>query len=135
MGRIAAVHNRGHNEFHGDRVGFFGFFECVDDQEAANGLFDAVRHWFADQDIHRFVALEQVNMSAKGEEKRGELAVVMGPFFFVFLMFSIILSTAGKVHFASTRSARAASTMGSGMPRRWAIASALERPGRPMVSL
>ena len=28
VGRIAAISNRLHNETHGDRVGFFGFFEC-----------------------------------------------------------------------------------------------------------
>src|SRR5687768_11890811 len=27
VGRITAIHNRAHNAFHGDRVGFFGFFE------------------------------------------------------------------------------------------------------------
>ena len=32
--------------------GFFGFFECVDDQEVANGLLDAARGWLAEQDIH-----------------------------------------------------------------------------------
>jgi GNAT superfamily N-acetyltransferase len=44
-GRIAAVHNRLHNEVHGDRVGFFGFFECADDAEAAAALFDAAAAW------------------------------------------------------------------------------------------
>ena len=52
-GRIAAILNQGHIAQYNDRRGFFGFFDCVDDQEAANGLFDAVRQWFADQDIHR----------------------------------------------------------------------------------
>ncbi len=52
-GRIAAILNQGHIVQHNDRRGFFGFFDCIDDQEAANGLFDAVRRWFADQDIHR----------------------------------------------------------------------------------
>jgi hypothetical protein len=45
VGRIAAIHNRAHNEFHGERVGFFGFFECVNDQAAANALFDAAAAW------------------------------------------------------------------------------------------
>jgi GNAT superfamily N-acetyltransferase len=45
VGRIAAVHNRAHNDFHGDAVGFFGFFECQDDQEAADALFDAAAGW------------------------------------------------------------------------------------------
>ncbi len=52
-GRIAAILNQGHNAQYGERRGFFGFFECRDDQEAADGLFAAVRQWFAEQDIHR----------------------------------------------------------------------------------
>jgi len=35
VGRIAAIVNRTHNEFHGDRVGFWGFFECENDAETA----------------------------------------------------------------------------------------------------
>jgi hypothetical protein len=45
VGRIAAIENRAHNEFHEDKVGFFGFFECADDQEAANALFSAAEGW------------------------------------------------------------------------------------------
>jgi hypothetical protein len=45
VGRIAAIENRAHNNFHDDRVGFFGFFECKEDQEAANGLFAAAERW------------------------------------------------------------------------------------------
>lgn len=41
VGRIAAIVNRAHNEFHSDTVGFFGFFESVDDNETARGLFKA----------------------------------------------------------------------------------------------
>ncbi len=41
VGRIAAIHNRAHNEFHADRTGFFGFFEAFDDREAADALFAA----------------------------------------------------------------------------------------------
>ncbi len=51
-GRIAAILNRDHNEHYSERRGFFGFFECVDDQEVADALFDAVREWFAEQDVH-----------------------------------------------------------------------------------
>ncbi len=50
-GRIAAILNRGHNERYRERRGFFGFFESVDDQEVADGLFDAVRQWFYNQGI------------------------------------------------------------------------------------
>ena len=45
VGRIAAIENRAHNAFHDDRVGFFGFFECKEDQEAANALFTAAERW------------------------------------------------------------------------------------------
>ena len=47
VGRIAAIDNRAHNEFHHDRVGFFGFFECEDDPEAAQALFDAAERWIS----------------------------------------------------------------------------------------
>ena len=53
-GRIAAILNRGHNERYREQRGFFGFFECVDDQEVADGLLDAARQWFADQGISAF---------------------------------------------------------------------------------
>ena len=45
VGRIAAIENRAHNRFHDDRVGFWGFFECVDDQEVAEKLFAAADTW------------------------------------------------------------------------------------------
>ena len=45
VGRIAAIHNRLHNEFQGDRVGFFGFFESVNEPEVAGALFEAVAAW------------------------------------------------------------------------------------------
>lgn len=47
VGRVAAIANRAHNDYHDDRRGFFGFFECRDDQEAANALFDAGSAWLA----------------------------------------------------------------------------------------
>ena len=45
VGRIAAIVNHGHNRHHRDRVGFFGFFESVDDQAVASALLDAARGW------------------------------------------------------------------------------------------
>jgi GNAT superfamily N-acetyltransferase len=44
-GRIAAIANRLHNEFHQDKVGFFGFFECENDQGVAEALLDAAAGW------------------------------------------------------------------------------------------
>ena len=45
VGRIAAIVNRLHNEFHGDRVGFVGLFECENDAETAAALFEAAEGW------------------------------------------------------------------------------------------
>ena len=45
VGRIAAIKNDAHNREHNDRVGFYGFFESVDDQATANALFDAAAAW------------------------------------------------------------------------------------------
>ncbi|HEX37918.1 MAG TPA: N-acetyltransferase [Candidatus Cloacimonetes bacterium] len=45
VGRIAAHINHTHNEFHNDQVGFFGFFECLPDYEAAEALFNVANDW------------------------------------------------------------------------------------------
>jgi GNAT superfamily N-acetyltransferase len=49
VGRIAAIINHNHNATHGDKVGFFGFFESIDDQEVAQALFSAAEHWLAER--------------------------------------------------------------------------------------
>ncbi|NTU93267.1 MAG: GNAT family N-acetyltransferase [Chlorobiaceae bacterium] len=45
VGTIAAIHNRRHNQIHEDKVGFWGFFECIDDQKVADALFEAAAMW------------------------------------------------------------------------------------------
>ncbi len=45
VGRIAAIENQAHNQFHDDKVGFFGFFESVDRQEVADGLLELAGGW------------------------------------------------------------------------------------------
>jgi len=52
-GRIAAIVYYDHIEKFSERRGFFGFFECVDDQKAADALFDAARAWLAERDIQK----------------------------------------------------------------------------------
>ncbi|MBW7889132.1 MAG: hypothetical protein H3C35_12365 [Bacteroidetes bacterium] len=43
IGRIAGIVNDHHNKEHNDKVGFFGFFECINEQEPANALFDEAK--------------------------------------------------------------------------------------------
>jgi GNAT superfamily N-acetyltransferase len=45
VGRIMAIVNHAHNEFHNERAGFFGFFEVDDDYDAAATLLDAASEW------------------------------------------------------------------------------------------
>ncbi len=46
-GRIAAIVNHNHNRFHNENAGFFGFFECIDDQPSADALLGAARAWLS----------------------------------------------------------------------------------------
>lgn len=45
VGRIAAIENRAYNGHHGTSTAFFGFFECIDDDEAARALLGAAADW------------------------------------------------------------------------------------------
>ncbi len=51
VGRIAAIVNDNHNKEHKENIGFFGFFECVDDQSVANALFDEAARWLRTQGV------------------------------------------------------------------------------------
>jgi hypothetical protein len=50
VGRIAAITNENHNITHNDKVGFFGFFESIDNQDVADSLFDAASDWLKKRD-------------------------------------------------------------------------------------
>ena len=45
VGTIAAVINHRHNQTWDERVGWFGMFECYDDQEAASALLSLAENW------------------------------------------------------------------------------------------
>lgn len=51
VGRVAAIVNDNHNKEHKENIGFFGFFECVNDQTVATVLFDAATAWLRDQKV------------------------------------------------------------------------------------
>jgi len=50
VGRITAHTNTQHNKFHNDKIGFFGFFECINDQSAADVLLDEAYAWLKNKD-------------------------------------------------------------------------------------
>jgi len=55
VGRIAAIKNDMHLKYHNDDTGFFGFFECINDQETANALFDAAKNWLNQKGLKKMM--------------------------------------------------------------------------------
>ncbi len=45
VGRISAIKNNNYNDYHNCNVGFFGFFDCIDDDEVGALLFKTVKEW------------------------------------------------------------------------------------------
>ena len=53
VGRIAAILNPLYNQHHtAPPTGFFGFFECINNQEVANKLFNTATHWLKAKNIN-----------------------------------------------------------------------------------
>ena len=53
VGRIAAIKNDLHNKHHNENLGFFGFFESINDQEVANALFDKAKDWLKSRGLDK----------------------------------------------------------------------------------
>lgn len=55
IGRIVAIIDYNYIKFQNDKCGFFGFFECFDEDKVAKVLFAAVENWLKDQNIHKMM--------------------------------------------------------------------------------
>ncbi len=51
VGRISAQINPRHNEYHDEKAGFFGYFDCIDDPEVATALFEAAEEWLRERKV------------------------------------------------------------------------------------
>jgi len=49
VGRIVAIKDDLHNEYYQDQVGFFGFFECIDERDVAEELIASASEWLIQQ--------------------------------------------------------------------------------------
>lgn len=58
LGRISAQVNRLHNEYHKENSGFFGFFECVDDQNVSGALFETAEGWLKEKGCDKVLGPE-----------------------------------------------------------------------------
>jgi len=55
VGRVAGIVDRNFIEFWKENTGYFGFFECEEDVEAARALFDAVRKFLREKGMDKFI--------------------------------------------------------------------------------
>jgi GNAT superfamily N-acetyltransferase len=62
VGRIAAILNNAHNQFNHRNDGFFGFFDCIDDQEVASALFNKAAGWLKQKGVDQKI-IGPVNFS------------------------------------------------------------------------
>ena len=52
LGRIVAIIDHNHNQFHQEKTGFFGFFEVTPDYSVAKALLDRARVWCQGKDMN-----------------------------------------------------------------------------------
>lgn len=92
VGRIAAVANGRHDELYGDDVGFFGFFECVDDSSVAAALFDTAATWLSERGYERmrgpvsFSTNDECGLLVRGFDDPPALMMPYNPPYYVRLL-------------------------------------------------
>jgi hypothetical protein len=65
VGRIAASVDDDHNTFHKVNEGHFGYFDCIDDFQVADGLIAQAKAWLKEQGVQKIVG--PVNLSTNYE--------------------------------------------------------------------
>lgn len=89
IGRIAATVNNNHNKTHDEKTGFFSFFECFDDQETANSLFDAAAEYLRNKGLDtmrgpaNFSSNDDWAMLVEGFDKPPLLMMTYNPEYYI----------------------------------------------------
>lgn len=89
VGRIAAIVNRAHNEFHKDTVGFFGFFESIDDVQVARALLQAAGDFVKARDMTllrgpmNFSMNEECGLLCEGFERPPAVMMTYNPRYYI----------------------------------------------------
>lgn len=65
LGRISAQVDRTHLEMRDDATGFFGFFDCIDEQPIADALFAAAGDWLKHKGMQRVRGPFSLNINEK----------------------------------------------------------------------
>lgn len=92
VGRIAAIVNRAHNEFYGDKTGFFGFFESVDEQDVSDRLFEAAGEWLRQRGMDwmrgpmNFSTNEECGLLVSGFDSSPLIMMTYNPLYYISLV-------------------------------------------------
>lgn len=91
-GRIASVVNHNHNEFHQEKVGFFGFFECLNDYAVAEKLLDEAKAWLLQRGMEtmrgpaNFSSNDEWGMLVDGFDSSPMLMMTYNPRHYLYFM-------------------------------------------------
>ncbi|MDA3860630.1 MAG: hypothetical protein PF445_05340 [Melioribacteraceae bacterium] len=92
VGRIAAIKNDIHNEVHKENIGFFGFFESINDQEVANTLLDKAKEWLKSKGVDAMrgpanpSSNDEFGMLLEGFDEPPRLMMTYNPKYYLELM-------------------------------------------------
>jgi len=104
IGRVAILNNRSYREFHQNNTGFFTQFECRDDEEAAQRLFDAASQWARQEGLDSligprgFVQGEGAGILVDGFEERLPMGLNYNPPYYDRLLNAIGFSKMTDYH-------------------------------------
>ena len=62
-GRIVAIKNNNYIKYHVEKTGFFGFFECINDEEVADALFKTAYEWVRAEGVEKLVGPENYTIN------------------------------------------------------------------------
>ena len=98
LGRIAAIKFNGHLQIYKDRLGFFGFFECINDQAVADQLIKTAKKWLNQNGLIKmrgpasFTINEQIGLLIENFDEPPTLLTTWNPPYY-----QRLLETAGLV--------------------------------------
>jgi len=91
-GRICGIVNNNHIDFHQEKAGFFGFFECVNDFEVAKLLLDKVKEWLKSKGMEvmrgptNFSTNDEVGFLLEGFDSSPTIMMTYNPHYYLDFM-------------------------------------------------
>jgi len=92
VGRIAAISNELHRKTHRDGVGFFGFFESIDDRSVADALLTAAEGWLNERGFYisrgptSFTIYDPAGVTVHGGDSRPGMGMAYTPAYYADLL-------------------------------------------------